>query len=744
MGKIPILNTLFIGIFILTVGAILLYVYNRLTVREGFADIPTASQTSFIPKDTPGATTSDPTITKPDAREVIDAQEAVDTFKNIYQPDKTGVRADSGPEVTELMNRAPAFMKVLESFLEDPDNTATSDDIMRMASKFRKANEKFRDSSDAEPFSEDFVPNMSVTTEGFENPPNEPTLAAAELDTVVAEYKTIVDLFKTLYSKANLSKLTADEQQYMNTIKNAPLPNDEMLRLQLVTKRAAMNQFIAYYNFIVTLSRAVPKQTTVPSSDLAIRKYVESLKAFRKAYNYVDVSKDTDSANANKRKFAKDMYEKDKTDNFSDRDLKTYIDIYGGFLTKLNDETLAYLNSLPLKNPQATNQGMPATQPTASAQPAASTQPTIIGSSSGHLSMEDLKLLLRNVESENLRLANLRSTSPNILVRRERLSKLAADLRDILLRIDRKQMSLKDVPIRVEDARRFLSALQAGQNPEEELLGGKPIPTTKTTVNGKGGPNMTALPMDKMATGMPTQEIFEALQGLKWSLDVKLDYDPAIGERSRIMKRLKEIEEKITAYAYSETPIPRNLQKALMKEISTLSAALSQSLDEDNDRILDTRFPTAYSTRMEPGNGASYPSDMNTSFTPGFFREGKRGGGPRGSYDNDTKIRPGFTMNSETIAHRASASAFDESLVGGLDYKQRTQDLCRQIRGANLGDPANFGCITNPSEVSADYSWKGAHRMICNRLGDTWGSWYPEMFGCGPYDPQAKYKGAGL
>jgi hypothetical protein len=110
----------------------------------------------------------------------------------------------------------------------------------------------------------------------------------------------------------------------------------------------------------------------------------------------------------------------------------------------------------------------------------------------------------------------------------------------------------------------------------------------------------------------------------------------------------------------------------------------------------------------------------------------------------DAMLRPGFIMNDETIKHRGSAAYFDDSTVGGLDYKQRSKDLCRQIKSANLGEPATFGCIENPEAVSSTYSWKGNFEMICNRLGDTWGGWYPEMFGCPKYDPTMKYSGAQL
>ena len=66
-------------------------------------------------------------------------------------------------------------------------------------------------------------------------------------------------------------------------------------------------------------------------------------------------------------------------------------------------------------------------------------------------------------------------------------------------------------------------------------------------------------------------------------------------------------------------------------------------------------------------------------------------------------------------------------------------ELCRQIKSAQLGDTKSFGCIENPDTVGPDYSWQGNFKMICNRLGDSWGRSYPEQFGCPSYDPTAKF-----
>ena len=156
-------------------------------------------------------------------------------------------------------------------------------------------------------------------------------------------------------------------------------------------------------------------------------------------------------------------------------------------------------------------------------------------------------------------------------------------------------------------------------------------------------------------------------------------------------------------------------------------------------------YMTAYTPASQ--NVAASAADAHAS-QPGWFvpkattSEGFTSSAfPNAGPQPDSKIRPGFSMNDDSIARRASASAFDPSTVGGPDYKQRAQDLCRQIGQAELAPASNFGCIANPDEVGPDYSWKGNYQMICNRLGDTWGGWYPEMVGCPPSNPTAKFQG---
>jgi hypothetical protein len=105
----------------------------------------------------------------------------------------------------------------------------------------------------------------------------------------------------------------------------------------------------------------------------------------------------------------------------------------------------------------------------------------------------------------------------------------------------------------------------------------------------------------------------------------------------------------------------------------------------------------------------------------------------------DTFVRPGAPLTDEQIQNRGSASAFDERTVGGLDYKARAKDVCRQLK-EEFGNAREFGCIEDQDSVSVDYSWRGNFQMICNRIGDMWGSDAGDKYGCPPFNPNTKFR----
>lgn len=360
---------------------------------------------------------------------------------------------------------------------------------------------------------------------------------------------------------------------------------------------------------------------------------------------------------------------------------------------------------------------------------------TVVAGTPGTISLKELQHLVSRIDAEHLRLSNLRSSSATLLARKTQLEKLAADIRELIGAVERKEMKLEDIPISSSSAEAFLKQMDANAShlppliePRAKIADGiqahvTPVPKPGIDVNALHG-------------------LLENTKHLKWNLEVKLEYDPQYAARDNIMKRVEAIEQRLSALAISETPISKEMYNMFMKELQTMSTAISN--EEPVKRKYKYERPATDYTRItDNGAVAEYPS-ANQMDTATSVRDSVSGNAilnPTNQVSPDVFIRPGFVMNDATIQRRASASAFDDSMVGGPDYKKRSQELCRQIRGANLGEPTNFGCIANPDEVGPDYSWRGNFKMVCSRLGDTWGGWMPEMFGCPKFDPTQKFKG---
>jgi hypothetical protein len=360
-------------------------------------------------------------------------------------------------------------------------------------------------------------------------------------------------------------------------------------------------------------------------------------------------------------------------------------------------------------------------------------KPTTVASPPGIITLDELNNLNRRIQQEILRLSNLRSASPTLTARISQLEKINADLNDIIVAVQRRQLQLKDVPIKPSDAQAFLKQLSNMSASLPSLM----------SPSGKMNTASMAPPMDvSIASNPDVQSLLQNAQYLKWNVQLNLEFNPELAQKGRLITRLEEMEKRLTSLAVSETPIPNGMYKMYKQEMKTIQSIMNGGGSKQTQPP-----PIEVRTNNSTRNGLSfntpdYPSSAQLTTAQGGEMGVSRGQFPNGEPTPDVYIRPGFLMNNETIERRASAASFDPSTVGGPDYKKRSQELCRQVQGAQLGDPQNFGCIKNPSEVSSDYSWKGNYQMVCNRIGDTWGGWYPEMFGCPKYDPTAKFQGS--
>lgn len=364
--------------------------------------------------------------------------------------------------------------------------------------------------------------------------------------------------------------------------------------------------------------------------------------------------------------------------------------------------------------------------------PALDVKPTVVAGRPGLITLRELHELKERVKQEIVRLANLRSSSPTLTNRLSQLEALSADLGDMITTVERGQLKIEDVPIKPDDAQAFLKQLPNT---------GVALPSL-IAPRGNSDKKMLAPPSNPVVSSNPAlQQLLQNAQYLKWSVQLNLEFNPEVAQKGRLVDRLEDMEKRLTNLAISETPLPKEMYDIYKQELKTIQTIMKSSKHNENAPRID--LPNTISTRLEaPFPTADYPSSAQLMTAQGGNMGTSKGQFPNGEASPDTEIRPGFSMTDDTIARRASASAFDPGSVGGPDYKKRSQELCNQIQSAQLGDPANFGCIKNPSEVSSEYSWKGNYDMVCNRIGDTWGAWYPEMFGCKKHDPTAKFKGA--
>jgi hypothetical protein len=426
--------------------------------------------------------------------------------------------------------------------------------------------------------------------------------------------------------------------------------------------------------------------------------------------------------------------------------------------------------------------------------PHAMPHPTLVAKPTTQISLSELTNLRYRINKESLKLANLRSTSPTMIARRNQLESLAGELTDIITRLKAGKLAIKDVPITKADAVNFLKHL-SGTGPLPALH----LPAGTTTSKHKAHPVNNQV--HEMLPGLQNpqlQKILQNAQNLKWGLQMNVSYDPKLAADERLVHRLAKIENRLTQLATSGKRLPDSVGNAFIKELEVLRQIAKNHKPEG--KCVD-RFPTNYSaieTYRGPTKRATHdvlrravkkpaakkpaakkpaaankkpakkptlegydnyfeegyesldnqfnktlpdvPSQAELSLAQGAGFGTKRRTFPNGELSPDIYVRPGVLMTDETISHRASAGSFDGSVVGGPDWKKRSLDLCKQVQSASLGDPANFGCIKNPTEVGPDYSWKGNYTMVCNRIGDTWGGWYPAMLGCPAYDPTAKFR----
>jgi len=265
-------------------------------------------------------------------------------------------------------------------------------------------------------------------------------------------------------------------------------------------------------------------------------------------------------------------------------------------------------------------------------------------------------------------------------------------------------MKSSEIRVKKTDIIKFLKDVQ---DPSSKL---SPIPTKeKSDVNTPTKAKLVDNTHTNKSVDTSVQTLFDKLresQDISWDMKIEFGYDPNTTIKRDLLERVKSIVVLIESGDMEEHEL-----KSKKTELEILKQQLKLLFNTDGPQPIDD----SKHSYMKPGHNNSLLDKHD--FKP--------------LASNDYKIRPGYEMTDKMIKNRGSSASFDTSLLGELDYKKTVQFLCSQIKSSGLGEPKEFGCIENPeAEVGPNYSWKGNYKMVCSRLGRSWGEFYPEMFGC--------------
>jgi len=330
----------------------------------------------------------------------------------------------------------------------------------------------------------------------------------------------------------------------------------------------------------------------------------------------------------------------------------------------------------------------------------------------------DVQDLIKRVKNFLDSLNALNTKDPVILTRIQTLQSLYSDLKDMKTKIGNGSLDPTQIPIKVGDARAFLAtSLQVDQQLPNLITGPAPA-------------------MQKPAASSMTPELGQLMkmaQYLKGTISVSFDSDAYSREQmaARVDKILDLLQNK----------------KITSKDAQNILAALSaiQGKLGPSGFSNTNPFQAVQANISDPSKNSFKTSYANTGYMPD---SSQLDAASYGSYTgqaggDDSQIRPGSNsmQTDDNIIKRGSGTyaLYNYADVTGPDYKVKLTNLCSQITSSGLGTGEDLGCLKDLSMVGNDYGWKGAYSMVCNRLQNTWGSAYPQMFGCPVNDMTDRY-----
>ena len=322
------------------------------------------------------------------------------------------------------------------------------------------------------------------------------------------------------------------------------------------------------------------------------------------------------------------------------------------------------------------------------------------------LDPSDLQSLITSIKTISDQLKSLNTTEPVIVARIQNIDRLLLDLNEIKQSLQQGKTTPDQIPIRVGDARNFLKQ----SNKLEQQL---PNLISMPSVPDAGSRQEAITPQTS------PQNLLEMAKYLKGSISLHFDGD--LYAREQMAKRV----DKITHMLETKKISSRDAEN-ILQALTAIQGQLGPSNYEQMDVFKSKWSPTGgMSSESKPGympdsEQLNKASDGGTLFMGASTSS--LGDGGTGN------IRPGTESNGYLKRASSAYAAYAFNDLTAPDYKDKLVNLCANVTKAGL-DMGNIGC-TNIGNVGPDYGYKGAYLMICNRLEDTWGGAYPQMFGC--------------
>ena len=281
-----------------------------------------------------------------------------------------------------------------------------------------------------------------------------------------------------------------------------------------------------------------------------------------------------------------------------------------------------------------------------------------------------------------LRSGTANATDPITLARVAVLDRLRRDVEQIIIDLDKGEISASEVPIYYNDIQNIANRLADTDKSIGTIIRNVSLPPVlaklfPSDMNYKDKLTLSEL-SDDIRSYMDT-----LVDGMSWKASgdvaVELKYDS---------------------------------QRAL--DIAKANAAVKSlaSAGLDANASADPVDNTDYASVSKAAPANSYNATSTSYvFNNGTSVEGY-GGRPSGLNADGTRI------------------ILQDPAVGGFDWKGRAVSICDQIKSRGM-EPTAFGCV-RAADVGTDYSWRGNVAMVCSRLEGTTDPGLPVSAGCPP------------